>query len=257
MARFKVEISGVNTAQLPVLTNKEMTQLFLQYQSGDTNAKEKLVEGNLKLVLSMVQRFIYRTENLDDLFQIGCIGLMKAIDHFDLKHEVRFSTYAVPMIIGEMKRYLRDSQMVKVSRQLKDQSYKCLRFKEEYLQMYQKEATYQEIADELVMSIKDVSIAMETLQSVVSIFEPLFSEEGETISLIDQIQDPNNEIHLMQDRISLEKSLQFLSEKEKEIIFKRYYCSKTQTEIARELDISQAQVSRIEKSALECLKKNL
>ena len=257
MSRYKVQISGIQTSELPVLSNHEMMQLFKEYQAGDSSKKEVLVQGNLKLVLSMVQRFIYRTDNLDDLFQIGCVGLIKAIDHFDLKHEVRFSTYAVPMILGEMKRYLRDGQMIKISRQLKDQSYKCLQVKEKFLQQYQIEPSYYEIAKELSISEHDVHMALETLQGVASIYEPLFSEEGDSIQLVDQIQDPLDEMSKIRDELSIQSCMKLLNAKEKEILYQRYYLSKTQTEIAKEMDISQAQVSRMEKNALQCLKKNL
>lgn len=257
MSRYKVEISGVNTSELPILSNQEMIKLFKQYQNGDESVKDILVEGNLKLVLSMVQRFMNRTDNLDDLFQIGCIGLIKAIHNFDLSHDVRFSTYAVPMILGEMKRYLRDGQIIKISRQLKEQSYRCLHMKEEFMQKHQLEPSYFEIAQELDISEHDVHMALETLQSVVSIYEPVFSEDGDSIQLLDQIVDPNDEIEKLNNQISVRNSLSLLSEKEKDVIIQRYYLSKTQTEIAKDLQISQAQVSRMEKNALNCLKKNL
>ena len=257
MSRYKVQISGINTANLPVLTNHEMLELFQRLQNGDTSCKELLVNGNLKLVLSMVQRFVNRLDNLDDLFQIGCIGLMKAIDNFDLKHEVRFSTYAVPMILGEMKRYLRDGQMIKISRQLKDQSYKCLQMKEKYMQVNNMEPSYVEIANELDISEHDVHMAMETLQTVASIYEPIYSDDGDSIQLVDQIKDPNDEIMKMHNEIAVHKSLKLLNAKEQEIIQYRYFDGKTQTEIAELLNISQAQVSRMEKNALQCLKKYL
>lgn len=257
MSRYKVDICGLKTSDLPVLSNHEMMDLFKRYQKGEIECKETLVNGNLKLVLSMVQRFINRTDNLDDLFQIGCIGLIKAIDNFDLKHEVRFSTYAVPMIIGEMKRYLRDGQMIKISRQLKDQSYKCLQMKEQFLQQNQFEPSYLEIAKELSISEHDVHMALETLQGVVSIYEPMYSDEGDSIQLVDQIEDSNDEIRKLNDQISIQSSMKLLNEKEREIIYARYYDGKTQTELAKEMGISQAQVSRMEKNALNCLKKNL
>lgn len=257
MSRYKVEICGLQTSDLLVLSNGEMTSLFKRYQNGEVACKEELVNGNLKLVLSMVQRFVNRTENLDDLFQIGCIGLIKAIDNFDLSHEVRFSTYAVPMIIGEMKRYLRDGQLIKVSRQLKDQSYKCLQMKEQYLQKHLNEPSYFEIAKELDISEHDVHMALETLQSVVSIYEPMYSDDGDSIQLLDQIEDKNDEIQKLSNKISIKKSMSLLNDREREIINLRYYDGKTQTEIAKEMCISQAQVSRMEKNALNCLKKNL
>lgn len=257
MARYKVQISGINTQDLPVLTNAEMMSLFQRLQQGDTSCKELLVNGNLKLVLSMVQRFVNRSDNLDDLFQIGCIGLIKAIDNFDLKHEVRFSTYAVPMILGEMKRYLRDGQMIKISRQLKDQSYKCLQMKEKYMQDNCLEPSYMEIANELDISEHDVHMALETLQTVASIYEPMYSDDGDSIQLVDQIKDPNDEILRIHNEMSIHQVLHLLSDKEKQIIQYRYFDGKTQTEIADMLEISQAQVSRMEKNALQCLKKHL
>lgn len=256
MARYKVEICGINTAELKVLKNDEMIELFKQLNKGDESAKEKLTMGNLKLVLSLVQRFSHRAENMDDLFQIGCIGLIKAIDNFDLKHEVRFSTYAVPMIMGEIKRYLRDNQMIRVSRHLKDLAYRTLHVKEEYIHEYQKEPTIEELAKLVNEKESDVQEALESLQSVASIFEPLYSEDGDTLYIMDQIKDEKNELDQISDLITLEQGLHQLNEKEYEIIEKRYFKGQTQTEIASELAISQAQVSRIEKSALQSLKKN-
>ena len=235
MSRYKVVISGIHTADLKVLSNEEMKELFKKYQSGDEQAKEDLIQGNLKLVLSIVQRFSNRCENMDDLFQVGCIGLVKSIDNFDLKHEVRFSTYAVPMIMGEIKRYLRDNQVIRVSRHLKDLAYKVFRLKEEYIHEHQKEPTIHWLAEQLQVKEKDVVDALDSTQSVVSIFEPVYNSDG--------------------DELTLKKSMRNLKGKEKDIIQKRYYQDKTQTEIANELGISQAQVSRLEKNAIALLKK--
>lgn len=256
MGKYKVEICGVNTATLPVLKSQQMTELFIQLQSGDLSAKEKLINGNLKLVLSIVQRFAHRTENMDDLFQIGCIGLIKAIDNFDLSHEVRFSTYAVPMIIGEIKRYLRDNQMIRVSRHLKDLAYKVLKEKETFIHTYQREPSLAELAEIMGVREKEIAESLESLQSVVSIFEPIYNDDGDTLYLLDQIKDDHDEIGKLSSLIALRESMKHLSDKEAQIINKRYYQGQTQTEIASELGISQAQVSRLEKSALQCLKKN-
>lgn len=257
MSRYKVTISGINTSNLTVLTNKEMKALFIQYQNGDETAKETLIQGNLKLVLSIVQRFSNRCENMDDLFQVGCIGLVKSIDNFDLKHEVRFSTYAVPMIMGEIKRYLRDNQVIRVSRHLKDLAYKAFRLKEEYVHTYQKDPTTAWLAQQLDVKEKDVVDALDSVQSVVSIFEPVYNSDGDELYLLDQIKDDKDEIALLENVLALKKSMKNLKEKEMDIIQKRYYEDKTQTEIANELGISQAQVSRLEKNAIATLRKNI
>lgn len=257
MARCKVDITGIDTSRLQTLSAARMQTLFEDYQNGKTENREILVQGNLKLVLSMVQRFAYRSQDLDDLFQIGCVGLMKAIDNFDLSHHVRFSTYAVPMIVGEIKRYLRDDQTVKISRQLKEQSYRCLKAQEEYVQQHDRQPDYQYLADTLHMTLHDVHESFEALQSVVSIFEPMQGQEGDGLQLADQISDPKDETEAIRNRIAIREGLRKLSDREREIIVQRYYLSKTQTEIAKELAISQAQVSRLEKSALDCLKQEL
>ncbi|MEG0469140.1 SigB/SigF/SigG family RNA polymerase sigma factor [Amedibacillus sp. YH-ame6] len=257
MSRYKVEISGINTSELVVLSNTEMKQLFLQLQSGDESAKETLIKGNLKLVLSIVQRFSSRCENMDDLFQVGCIGLVKSIDNFDLKHEVRFSTYAVPMIMGEIRRYLRDNQVIRVSRHLKDLAYKAFRLKEEYIHDHQVEPSIAWLAQQLEVQEKDIVDAMDSTQSVLSIFEPVFNNDGDELYLLDQIKDDKNEIEKLGNILSLRKSMKHLKEKELDILHKRYYQDKTQTEIARELGISQAQVSRLEKNAIAQLKREI
>ena len=246
MSRYKVEISGINTSTLKVLTNAEMKELFVALQNGDLQAKETLINGNLKLVLSIVQRFHNRCENMDDLFQVGCIGLVKSIDNFDLKHEVRFSTYAVPMIMGEIKRYLRDNQVIRVSRHLKDLAYKAFQVKEEYIHTYQKEPTTAYLAS-----------VLDSTQSVLSIFEPVYNSDGDELFLLDQIKDEHDEIEKLSNVMALKKSLKHLKGKELDIIKKRYYDDMTQTEIANELGISQAQVSRLEKNAIAALRKDI
>lgn len=256
MSRYKVCINGVNTASLKVLTNNEMKVLFVNLQNGDSSAKEELINGNLKLVLSIVQRFSSRCENMDDLFQVGCIGLVKSIDNFDLKHEVRFSTYAVPMIMGEIKRYLRDNQVIRVSRHLKDIAYKAYRLKEDYIHLHQEEPTLAYIAQQLEVKEKDVASALDSMQSVISIFEPIYNSDGDELYLLDQIKDDKDEIAQLSNFMALKNSMKFLKEKEMDIIKKRYYMDMTQTEIAQELGISQAQVSRLEKNAIAILKKN-
>ena len=257
MSRYKVTISGIQTGNLKVLTNQEMKALFIRLQNGDLTAKETLINGNLKLVLSIVQRFASRCENMDDLFQVGCIGLVKSIDHFDLKHEVRFSTYAVPMIMGEIKRYLRDNQVISVSRHLKDLAYKAFKLKEEYIHQHQKEPTTAWLAKELDVKEKDVVDALDSVQSVISIFEPVYNSDGDELYLLDQIRDEKDEISLLENVLALKKSMKSLKAKELDIIHKRYYEDKTQTEIAQELGISQAQVSRLEKNAIATLRKNI
>lgn len=257
MGRYKVEISGVVTSHIKVLTNKEMKQLFEQLQAGNEQAKEELMHGNLKLVLSIVQRFSSRTENMDDLFQVGCIGLMKSIDNFDLRHEVRFSTYAVPMIMGEIKRYLRDNQVIRVSRHLKDLTYKIYKLKEEYMHTYQKEADVAYLAQKLEVKEKDIVDALTSMNSVVSIFEPIYNKDGDELLLLDQIQDEHNETASVSQLLALKKGMRYLKEKELDIINKRYYMDMTQTEIAKEMGISQAQVSRLEKGAIEILKRQM
>ena len=256
MARHKVEISGVNTANIKVLSNEEMRQLFVKMKAGDPFAREDLVNGNLKLVLSILKRFHYRDENMDELFQVGCIGLLKAIDNFDLSHEVRFSTYAVPMILGEVKRYLRDNNSVRVSRSLRDLAYKVLRYKDEYMQSYGKEPDPEEIAKVMEVSTYDVVNALDALRDPVSMFEPIYSDGGDTIYLYDQIEDKTVDKNIDM-RMALENALKNLSNREQYIIDQRFIVGKTQMEIASELGISQAQISRLEKSAIASVKKSL
>ncbi len=255
MARYKVEISGVNTADIKVLTNEEMTKLFIEFQNGNQLAKEELVNGNLKLVLSILRRFQNRTDNMDDLFQVGCIGLIKAIDNFDLKHEVRFSTYAVPMILGEVKRYLRDNNSVRIARSIKDTAYKALTAKEKLTNKLGKEPSAEMIAKELNITEYEVNYALNSMKDAISMFEPIYNDGGDTIYLADQLGDNNKYYYDQESYIALSSSLNKLKEKERYIIYSRYMVGKTQVELAKEIGISQAQISRLEKGALEDLRK--
>ncbi len=257
MARHKVEICGVNTANIEVLTNDEMLDLFDRYKNGDNNAKERLINGNLKLVLSILKKYNNRTDNLDDLFQIGCIGLIKAIDNFDLSHEVRFSTYAVPMIIGEIKRFLRDNNSIRIARSIKDISYKALKVKEELTNKNNKEPSIKEIAEILELSEYEVSNALDSMRETISMFDPIYSDSGDTIYLSDQLEDKKSNMYNIDDKIALKDAIKNLKDREKYIITERYMMGMTQIEIASELGISQAQISRIEKSGLENIKKEM
>ena len=256
MARHRVEICGVNTANIKVLTNEEMVDLFKKYQNGDVFAKEDLINGNLKLVLSILKKYNNRTDNLDDLFQVGCVGLIKAIDNFDLSHEVKFSTYAVPMILGEIKRYLRDNSSLRVTRNLKDIAYKGLKVKEELTHKLNREPTIKEIAQVLELDELDVIQALEAVKDAVSIQEPIYSDGGDTIYLEEQIADKKDKIGTDMN-IMLKEALNKLKEKERYIIYKRYFEGITQMELSEEIGISQAQISRIEKTCLDSMKKIL
>lgn len=255
MARHKVEISGVNTANIKVLTSEEMTELFLRLKQGDSSAREELVQGNLKLVLSILKRFINRSDNMDDLFQVGCIGLLKAVDNFDLAHNVKFSTYAVPMILGEVRRYLRDNNALRISRSLKDTAYKALRLKEEMTNRDDREPSLDEVAKELGLPLLDVLVALEAMREPMSMFEPIYNDGGDTIYLFDQIEDKKEGSHDWDIKISLGRALKKLKERERYILNARYVIGKTQMEIAEEIGISQAQVSRLENNAIESIKK--
>lgn len=257
MARHKVEISGVNTANIKVLSNDEMNQLFKKMKSGDLEARNLLVEGNLKLVLSILKRFTARCDNMDDLFQIGCVGLLKAIDNFDLSHNVKFSTYAVPMILGEVKRYLRDNNSIRVSRSLKDIAYKTLKYKEEFLSRSGREPSIEEIAEELKVKTFDIVNALESLREPISMFEAIYNDGGDTIYLCDQIEDKKTNNRDLEIKLALAEAIDNLNEREQLILDERFIIGKTQMEIAEELSISQAQVSRLEKSAINNLKKVL
>ncbi len=257
MAKYKVEISGINTNDIEVLTNEEMTALFKKKKDGDLFARDLLVQGNLKLVLSILKRFNNRYDNMDDLFQIGCIGLLKAIDNFDLSHDVKFSTYAVPMILGEVRRYIRDNNSIRVSRSLKDIAYKSLKFKDEYLQKNGEEPSIEIIAEQLLVEPQEVISALESLKEPVSMFEPIYNDGGDTIYLFDQIEDKKTNSNEFSTRLALEDAIDNLDQREKFILDERFMIGKTQMEIAEELNISQAQVSRLEKGAIKQLKKVL
>lgn len=257
MALYKVEICGVNTSKLPLLSNSEKEELFKRILEGDKEARELYIKGNLRLVLSIIGRFSNSNENVDDLFQIGCIGLMKAIDNFDITQNVKFSTYAVPMIIGEIRRYLRDNNSIRVSRSLRDTAYKAIYAKEALLKKNDKEPTVCEIADEIGISKEDIVYALDAIQSPVSLYEPVYSEGGDTLYIMDQVSDKKNKEENWVEEISLREALGKLSERERNIIELRFYEGKTQMEVAKEIAISQAQVSRLEKSALKSMKNYL
>ncbi len=257
LARHKVEISGVNTANIKVLKKEEMDLLFQKMKENDLFAREQLIEGNLKLVLSILRRFKSRGENLDDLFQVGCIGLVKAIDNFDLSHEVKFSTYAVPMILGEIRRYLRDNNSLRVSRSIKDLAYKVIRLKEERYAETGLEMSNEEVAKALSVTPYEVMHALDALKEPISMFEPIYNDGGDTIYLCDQIEDKKASHKDFEVRLALEDALSSLEDREQHILDERFVIGKTQMEIASELSISQAQVSRLEKNAIEHLKKIL
>ena len=254
MAMYKVEICGVNTAKLPLLTDEEKKELFARIQKGDKKAREKFIKGNLRLVLSIIQRFSSSGENIDDLFQIGCIGLMKAIDHFDVTLNVKFSTYAVPMIIGEIRRYLRDNNSIRVSRSIRDTAYKAIYTKELMMKDNDKEPTVEEIAAKLELAPEDIVFALDAIQSPVSLYEPVYAESGDTLYIMDQISDKKNKEDNWIEEISLKAAIDRLSQREHRIIQLRYFEGKTQMEVAEEIHISQAQVSRLEKKALQSMK---
>ncbi len=251
MVRHKVEICGVDTSKLPVLKNEEMRKLFKAMQAGDRSARETLVNGNLRLVLSIIQRFQNRGEYGDDLFQVGCIGLMKSIDNFDLSQNVRFSTYAVPMIIGEIRRYLRDNNPIRVSRSLRDTAYKALQVREKLMNQTLKEPTAEEIAKELGIEQSDIVFAMDAIQDPVSLFEPIYNDGGDPIFVLDQVSDERDLEENWLDQLSLREGMKRLNAREKMIITKRFFQGLTQMEVANEIGISQAQVSRLEKAAIQ------
>ena len=251
----KVEICGVNTAKLPVLSNSKMRELLQAMQDGDSSAREKLINGNLRLVLSVIQRFNNRGEYVDDLFQVGCIGLMKAIDNFDLSHNVKFSTYAVPMIIGEIRRYLRDNNPIRVSRSLRDIAYKALQVRDSLINRCSREPSITEVAQELKMPREEVVFALDAIQEPISLFEPIYHDGGDPIFVMDQISDEKNEDVGWLEGIAVREALRKLNERERLILALRFYEGKTQMEVADEIGISQAQVSRLEKAALVHLRK--
>jgi len=253
----KVEICGVNTSKLPVLTNAQMRELFAQMQAGDGSARDKLINGNLRLVLSVIQRFNNRGEYVDDLFQVGCIGLMKAIDNFDLSQNVKFSTYAVPMIIGEIRRYLRDNNPIRVSRSLRDIAYKALQVRDTLANRLSREPTVTEIAEELKIPREEVVFALDAIQEPVSLFEPLYHDGGDPIFVMDQVSDEKEADANWLEGIAIREALRKLSDREKHILTLRFFEGKTQMEVAEEIGISQAQVSRLEKAALNHMRKHI
>ncbi len=253
----KVEICGVNTSKLPVLSNKEMRVLFEALKKGDKNARNQLINGNLRLVLSVIQRFTNRGECVDDLFQVGCIGLMKAIDNFDLNQNVKFSTYAVPMIIGEIRRYLRDNNPIRVSRSLRDIAYKALQVRDSLINKNSREPSINEIAKALNMPREEIVFALDAIQEPISLFEPIYHDGGDPIFVMDQISDEKSLDLSWQEGIAIRDALNRLSERERHILTLRFFEGKTQMEVAEEIGISQAQVSRLEKAALTQMRKHI
>ncbi|MDR0879990.1 MAG: RNA polymerase sporulation sigma factor SigG [Clostridioides sp.] len=251
----KVEICGVNTSELPVLKSKEMDELLIKIKAGDEQARQVFLNGNLRLVLSVTKKFNNRGENIDDLFQIGCVGLIKAIDNFDLSLNVRFSTYAVPMIIGEIRRYLRDNNPIRVSRSIKDTAYKALQVREKYITEHSKEPTVSEIAKELELEVEQVVMALDAIQDPISLFDPVYQDNGDAIYVMDQVQDKKENDASWLEQISLREAAKKLSSREKLVLDLRFYKGRTQIEVADEIGISQAQVSRIEKNALKNMRK--
>ena len=253
----KVEICGVNTSKLKVLKNEETEDLLRRAKEGDAWAREQLISGNLRLVLSVIQKFISRGENADDLFQVGCIGLIKAIDNFNIDLNVKFSTYGVPMIIGEIRRYLRDNSTLRVSRSMRDTAYRVLQVKEKYMTEHQQEPSVEEIAKLLDLKREDVVFALDAIVDPLSLYEPIFSDGGDTICVMDQIKDTKNTDESWLEHIALKDAIKKLSEREKKILSLRFFEGKTQMEVSSEVGISQAQVSRLEKNAINQIKKNL
>lgn len=257
MSFTKVEICGVNTSELCVLDDNEKRELLIRSQGGDSNARQRLICGNLKLVLSVIQRFIGKKDNNDDIFQVGCIGLVKAVDNFNTALDVKFSTYAVPMIIGEIKRYLRDNNAIRISRSIRDLAYRALVAREELQSDKDREVTVSEIAQKLGEKKENIAMAMEAIVDPISIYEPIYNDGGDSLYVIDQLCDNTSADDMWLEKIALKEALKKLSKRERKIIEMRYYQNKTQIEIADDLKISQAQVSRIERGALKKLKKNM
>lgn len=253
----KVEICGVNTAHLKVLTDEEKKDLLERAHAGDDRARGELIYGNLRLVLSIVQRFANRRENMDDLFQVGCIGLIKAVDHFNTDLDVKFSTYAVPMIVGEIRRYLRDNNSIRISRSVRDLAYRALQAREELMALKEEEPSVTEIAKKMGEKREDVMHAMEAIIEPISLYEPVYSENGDSLYVIDQLSDAGAGDEIWLENIALKEAMKTLTEREQNIIRMRYYHNKTQMEIADEIGISQAQVSRLEKAALERIKRQI
>lgn len=253
----KVEICGVNTSKLPVLSNSHMRELLRRVREGDQEARAELIQGNLRLVLSVIQRFTNRGENVDDLFQVGCIGLIKAIDNFDLNQNVKFSTYAVPMIIGEIRRYLRDNNPIRVSRSLRDVAYKALQVRDSLVSRYNTEPTLSQIAEEMGLPREEVVYALDAIQEPISLFEPIYHDGGDPIFVMDQISDERSEDSTWIEGITIREAMSRLGEREKLILTKRFFDGRTQMEVAEEIGISQAQVSRLEKAALKNLRRHM
>jgi RNA polymerase sporulation-specific sigma factor len=253
----KVEICGVDTSKLPVMKHKEMKELMLKIKTGDQSAREEFIRGNLRLVLSVIQRFTGRNENMDDLFQVGCIGLIKAIDNFNVELGVRFSTYAVPMIQGELRRYLRDNNSIRVSRSLRDIAYKALQVRNTLSKTNFSDPSVEKIAKELGMKVEDVVFALDAIQDPVSLYEPVYHDGTDAIYVMDQLQDKNSADENWLEGIALKEAISRLNEREKKIIMMRFYQGKTQMEVSDEIGISQAQVSRLEKNALKNIKRNI
>ena len=251
----KVEICGVNTSNLPLLSKEEKEALLVKIKAEDEEARNTFINGNLRLVLSVIQRFYGRGENADDLFQVGCVGLIKAIDNFDLSQNVQFSTYAVPMIIGEVKRYLRDNNSIRVSRSIRDLAYKVIQFKERYTKEHGKEPNVEEIAKELEVTKEDIAFSLDAIQDPVSLQEPVYNDGSESIYIMDQVKDSKNTDELWAEKITIKGAMEKLNEKERMIINKRFFDGRTQMEVAEEIGISQAQVSRLEKTAIQHIKR--
>ena len=253
----KVEICGVNTAKLKVLKNDETMELLRRTKAGDNNAREALINGNLRLVLSVIQKFTGRGENADDLFQVGCVGLIKAIDNFDINQPVRFSTYGVPMIVGEIRRYLRDNSAIRVSRSTRDTAYRVMQAREKLMNETQQEPTVEQIARELDIPREEVVFAMDAIVDPVSLFEPMYSDGDDTVCVMDQVRDTKNTDEHWLEMLALKDALERLDEREQRILALRFYEGKTQMEVSNEVGISQAQVSRLEKNALNAIKKSI
>ena len=251
----KVEICGVNTAKLPILSNEEKDELLAEIKNGNVFAREKLIEGNYKLVLSILRKFNNRCENMDDLFQVGCIGLCKAVDNFDLSYNVRFSTYAVPMIVGEVKRYLRDNNAIRVSRSVKDLAYRVLAEKEKFLKENDREATIEEIAKIIDVPKEDIVMSLDAIQTPISLQEPTGNSDSDNIYIEDQISDKKNTDEFWAETITVAEAMKKLTDKERQVLNKRFFEGRTQIEVASEIGISQAQVSRLEKSAIDHIKR--
>ena len=255
--QHKVEICGVNTAKLKVLKSSETQALLLKAKAGDMQAREELIAGNLRLVLSVIQRFANRGENADDLFQVGCIGLIKAIDNFNTDLDVKFSTYGVPMIVGEIRRYLRDNSTMRVSRAMRDTAYKVLQAKEAYMAQHQKEPSIEEIARILDIKREDVVFALDAILEPVSLYEPVYSDSGDTVCVMDQVKDNKNNDEMWVERIALKEAVGHLTDRERKILSMRFFQGKTQMEVSAEIGISQAQVSRLEKNALRQIRNEM